>query len=128
MTIHEWNTPDLATNSNLTKLDSVSGWPIGGDGEDVQRFLSVVVNCMEMLPRSVRRHFSLPYFYVGNSHFERGQAYRDGLVASICAALKAGLQSAMADPSLGPAGNADMSDRPSPHRVANDCWRGQGAA
>lgn len=112
MKFYTWDTGDPATDSNLQKLEAAAKWRIGSDARQVHQLLLLCISVEKMLPKAVRRHFALPYLFIGNSHETYGQAYRDDLVSKITTAIERGLDAVESDHSLHRGGGADLSDRP----------------
>lgn len=107
-----WQTRDGPTNANLSYLETLAkSWP-GISRDQFMEKLRAVIGLQRVLPQTVRRHFSLPYLFIGNEAERWSDARLQEKAEELCESLESGLAAAHDDPSLGRDGDADWSDRP----------------
>ena len=110
--MRHWQTRDAPTNANLAYLESLARPWRGMTVEHFMDKLRGTIGIQRMLPKAVKRHFDLPFLYIGNSAYDWSPERLAEEAARLCDALGAGLDAVAADPALRRDGDADLSDRP----------------
>jgi hypothetical protein len=110
--MRSWQTQDAPTNANLGYLENLAHlWP-GITLDQYMDKLRGVIGVERMLPAAVKRHFNLPFLFIGDSAYRWDQPRLLEEATKLCAAIEAGLAAVHADPSLKRDGDADLKDRP----------------
>lgn len=108
-----WNTGDQATDQNLALIEQLSVDHDQPNGPD--HFLDLVravIGLEKMLPDAVRKHFQLPFLFVGATPYDwEEQRLRDRTM-ELRKALVDGIAAVRSDPGLNSGLAINKSDRP----------------
>ena len=89
--MRHWQTRDAPTNANLAYLESLARPWRGMTVEHFMDKLRGTIGIQRMLPKAVKRHFDLPFLYIGNSAYDWSPERLAEEAARLCDALGAGL-------------------------------------
>jgi hypothetical protein len=108
-----WNTGDEATNRNLALIEQLSVDHDQLHGPD--HFLDLVravIGVEKMLPEAVRKHFHLPFLFVGAGPYDWDQHRLRDRTIELRKALADGIAAVRSDPGLNSGSAVSKSDRP----------------
>jgi hypothetical protein len=110
--MHYWDTGDRVTDKNLASLERWTLDDVHMNSDQASNFASAMIDMTEMLPRLVKRHFSLPHLFIGDLNSRWTDEQRSAWISGVCQAISSGIEKAASDEALKRENSPDFRDRP----------------